>query len=283
MLGRRVASALAAALLVPAARQPSCASSGGAGTRAVAIIAGGFLIPAEQYLSYRTGLEALGCTAVICADPSTLSSPLSPNECGRAAIEASEALASNVGLSNDAPLFLVGHSRGAKACVAAASLSRRRVAGMVLLDPVDATSKDPSSVLATLSSLPGVPTAILGSQYGPVDGCAPPGANYESFASALDGSSSDRLVGKLSRTGHTQFLDERRSLLVDVCTPGKDSDASVREVALATVTAWLDTYCADTITNTMGSSATNRKAIVVDQIAVHALRGRQFAAAVEWL
>ena len=96
---------------------------------------------------------------------------------------------------------------------------------MVLLDPVDATSKDPATVLESLASLR-VPTAILGSRLGAIDGCAPSGANYESFALALD-AATPRIVGLLGRAGHTQFVDRRRALLVDVCTPDKDADADV--------------------------------------------------------
>ena len=268
MLGRRVisaqaTSALAAALLLHARPRSSAASE----FRAVAVVAGGFLIPSEQYLSYAAGLEALGCCTLTFADPSTLSLPVLPSEAARAALDAVEAQARGLGVAPDAPLFLLGHSRGAKTCVAAASLSRHRVAGMVLLDPVDATSKDPSSVLDTLGRLR-VPTAVLGSRYGESDGCAPRGANHEAFARSID-PATERLVGVLGKAGHTQFVDQRRSLLVDVCSRGADKDEQVRELALTTTTAWFE--------HTLKAHAAS------DDGSIRALRQRSFGATIEWV
>jgi len=58
-----------------------------------------------------------------------------------------------------------------------------QVAGMVLLDPVDATPQDPESVLDSLKQLRGVPTLIVGG--GADDGGCSPGL----FAYVLDWSS----------------------------------------------------------------------------------------------
>lgn len=266
---RRAASTLAAALLASSPFDLSLHPAGAAPTyRAVAVVAGGFLIPETQYGSYAAALEAVGCCSTVCADPSTLSQPCPPEDAARLALDAAEARASALGVPSAAPLFLLGHSRGAKTCVAAAGLSRRRVGGMVLLDPVDATSKDPSSVLPALAFLR-VPTAILGTRLGAIDGCAPSGANFDAFAGALD-ARAPRLVGTLQRGGHTQFVDRRRDLLVDVCSPGKDTDAQVRELALATSAAWV----AACVGQTSGSA--------VDADAVRALLEAQPTAAVTW-
>lgn len=144
------------------------------------------------------------------------------------------------------------------------------MAALVLLDPVDATGPDPSTVLPDLARL-NVPTAILGSGKSEFD-CAPPESNYERFAEAVgQKDSTPRLVGVLRRAGHTQFVDNRKVLSVDVCTTGKDKDAAVREVALATASEWVEAALAP-------SSAPG----VSCKRAAEALRGREFAASVEW-
>ena len=61
-------------------------------------------------------------------------------------------------------------------------------------------------------------------------------------------------------------------MLVDVCTPGKDRDEQVREVALATAQAWLQSFVLPT-------KPTQGKA---DLAAVRQLTQTPFAASVEW-
>jgi hypothetical protein len=128
-----------------------------------------------------------------------------------------------------------------------------------------AAGADPSTVLETLGAL-NVPTALMGSAY---SDCAPLDANYERFEAAL-GSRSPRLVGVLRRAGHTQFVDQRRVLSVDVCTTGKDKDAQVREVACAMATAWAGAAL----------SATEQQREL--RRAADGLRERSFAASVLW-
>ena len=60
------------------------------------------------------------------------------------------------------------------AAACALAQRRTRVAGMVLLDPVDATPQDPESVLDSLKRLRGVPILIVGG--GADDGGCSPGA-----------------------------------------------------------------------------------------------------------
>lgn len=179
------------------------------------------------------------------------------------------------GVTKDAPLFLIGHSRGCKTCVAAAAVAsenRRRVAGLVLFDPVDATEPDPFTVLPLLEGLKGsIPTAVLGSTKSSYD-CAPSGANYERFAEALGRSSTPGLVGSLRRAGHMQFLDDRRRLSVDVCTAGKDKDEAVREAAYATAAAWARACLQE-------DPKLRRDAL---RDAARALEAKDFRAAVEW-
>ena len=265
-ISRRVATKAAAALLAAAASSPLNAEP--PPPAALAVVAGGFLIPSTQYQSYADALERLGCATLLYADESTLSKPRLVTEGAGALLEQAEALARQRGVAPSAPLVLLGHSRGCKTCVAAAAQSRRRVAALVLLDPVDKTDPDPTTVLPTLGSLR-VPTVLLGSGRSGFD-CAPTNSNYERFAESLS-AATPRLVGRLGSAGHTQFVDDRRALSVDVCTPGRVSDAAVREVALATSEAWVRAALLD------GASGSEQRVREVTR-----LQETQFAAGVEW-
>lgn len=122
------------------------------------------------------------------------------------------------------PLVFMGHSRGAKHSILAAQAMKRagrNVAGLVLLDPVDATQFEAYSVLPVLRSL-GVPTAIVGA--GAEEGaCAPPDADYDAFFRVLGESGTPRLLAEVAKAGHMQFLDSRKTLVVDPCTVSDDT------------------------------------------------------------
>ena len=178
------------------------------------------------------------------------------------------------------PLVLLGHSRGAKVATVAAAKSKRRVAALVLLDPVDATGPDPTTALPQLQSLGRVPTVILGSGAGAGD-CSQ--NDYLRFEAALEKSGAPRLVGVLDRAGHTQFVDNRRVLTVDVCTTGRDKDAVIREVALAATTAWVGAALKpQPLSGAGAAAATAPGASARLQAAVSDLSERHFAAAVAW-
>jgi pimeloyl-ACP methyl ester carboxylesterase len=275
---RRSAS-LAAALLAitPLRPQPGCAESSAAvlpAPAAVAAIAGGFLIPSAQYQSYARVLEGLGCATVLHGDASTLSRPQALPDGARSLLAEVEACAAQAHLPRSAPLVLVGHSRGCKTCVEAAVRSTRRVAALVLLDPVDQTEPDPSTVLPELETLR-VPAAVLGSGRSAYD-CAPTGSNYVDYADALARGRAPRLIGLMGRAGHMQFVDDRRALSVDVCTPGKVSDEAVREVARSTIAAWTRAALAPQGRGGSGEGGARTAA-------AESLRGTAFAAGVEWL
>jgi len=279
LVARRVATQLAAATLLATSSFPGRSNGAEvAAPAAIAVFAGGFLIPEDQYSSYASALDELGCASVLYGDESTLSRPVPIADGATALLGKVEALATQLGAARSVPLVLVGHSRGCKTCVAAASrCTKRPVAALVLLDPVDSTSADPSSVLPELSRLSAVPVAILGAAKGALD-CSPTGTNYETFAAALD-ASAPRLVGVLGKAGHTQFVDRRRVLSVDVCTTGKDKDVAVREVALATTTAWVGAALSPSPpTSERGGGARS----AAQRAAIAKLRETQFAADVTW-
>uniref|UniRef100_A0A7S0EL35 1-alkyl-2-acetylglycerophosphocholine esterase n=1 Tax=Hanusia phi TaxID=3032 RepID=A0A7S0EL35_9CRYP len=145
-------------------------------------------------------------------------------------------------VDQELPVIFVGHSRGAKLAIGAATAFKDRVAALVLLDPVDSTNYEPDSMLPSLKTLR-VPVAIVGAQAD--EGmCAPFGANYEAFYSALETSRVPRLLATLPHAGHTQLLDVRNALLVDPCAAGTDDDAFVRQVCLGTMVSWIECWCA---------------------------------------
>ena len=85
-------------------------------------------------------------------------------------------------------------------------------------------------------------------------------------------SRSPRLVGVLKRAGHTQFVDNRRVLTVDVCTTGRDKDPAIRDVALAATAQWVEASLNEKMEEL--TEARSR--------AVATLRETPFEAAVEW-
>ena len=268
--GRRAlgAGGAAAGALAWAGGLAGAAGAAGAGRPAgVAVVAGGVLAPAEQYASYAGALAGAGCVAAVVADGGGLARAQGLEAGARGVLERADAEAAAAGLSGSAPLVLVGHSRGAKTCVAAAAASQRPVAALVLLDPVDATGPDPSSALPALRGLAdAVPTAVLGAAAGNGD-CNQ--KDYQKFADVLDSAGAPRLLGVLERAGHLQFVDNRRMLPQDPCTPGRDSDAAVREVALAAAAAWAGAA--------LGPDPRRAR-----RAAAAALAARPFEAAVSW-
>mmetsp|Transcript_12008 Transcript_12008/g.41644 ORF Transcript_12008/g.41644 Transcript_12008/m.41644 type:complete len:268 (-) Transcript_12008:85-888(-) len=144
-------------------------------------------------------------------------------------------------LDQELPVIFVGHSRGAKLAIGAASAFKGRVGALVLFDPVDSTNYEPDTMLPLLTNLR-VPVAIVGAQAD--EGmCAPYGANYVAFYSALEKSGAPRLLATLPHAGHTQLLDVRDALLVDPCAAGSDDDAFVRQVCLGTMVSWIECWC----------------------------------------
>ena len=280
VMSRRTALCATVAHSTAAMFWPLASSADGIGPpstpRALAAVAGGFLIPPAQFASYADALSAIGCSTILHEDVSTLTRPTALVDGGRSILQEVEARATAEALPSTAPLILLGHSRGAKLCVSAASQSkRRRVAALVLLDPVDATEPDPDSVLADLAALsPTVPVAILGTGKSGYD-CAPLGSNYKGFAEACRGPC---LVGTLPSAGHTQFVDNRRALTVDVCTSGKVADAAVREVAVATTKEWASAAL-DALVRPGGADSAGTAAL---QRAIRELRQQTFATSVEW-
>jgi pimeloyl-ACP methyl ester carboxylesterase len=201
------------------------------------------LLPPRQYTGYIDLLEELHIPSFIFEDGSTLGRPTTNQDAAQCLLTAIDSAAANNELVDETtPLVLIAHSRGAKAAVLAAQASTRPVAAMLLLDPVDATVFDNSTVLPALRSLR-VPIAILGSGAGAGE-CAPRGGNYESFffdAAAPAARVPPRLLAFLKHAGHTQYLDDRRMML-DVCTAGTDDDLSVRDVALAVMATFLAAF-----------------------------------------
>ena len=183
---------------------------------AIAAVVPGFLIPPEQYEGYCAVLRDMGIPAVVVDDGSTLGRPTPIQEAATTILAAVETAAAGSNVAASAPLVFVAHSRGGKSAVLAAQASQRDVAAIVLLDPVDATGAENSTVLPALRTLR-APLAVLGAGAGAGE-CAPPGANYAAFFAAA-APAPPRLLVLLPHAGHTQLLDDRAEIL-DVCSPG---------------------------------------------------------------
>eukprot|EP00747_Dinoflagellata_sp_TGD_P099624 gnl/TRDRNA2_/TRDRNA2_167801_c0_seq4.p1 gnl/TRDRNA2_/TRDRNA2_167801_c0~~gnl/TRDRNA2_/TRDRNA2_167801_c0_seq4.p1 ORF type:complete len:397 (+),score=52.57 gnl/TRDRNA2_/TRDRNA2_167801_c0_seq4:104-1294(+) len=194
----------------------------------VAVIATGFLVPPEQYVSYSNLLRELGLLPIIFNDGSSLFSATNITTAARKLLAAADEALDGP----DVPLFLIGHSRGAAVSLAAAGMSTRRVAAMVLMDPVGRSLLSQEALALPQK----IPTAILGSGAGAGE-CAPPGDNYAAFYEELESKSTSRVLAFLGDAGHMQYVDKRMEL-ADPCTVGSVKDDAVREAAMAVLTAW---------------------------------------------
>ncbi len=118
-------------------------------------------------------------------------------------------------------VFLAGHSRGGLAAWLAAGQLADLLAGLCLVDPVDASRRagGPSHVRHAAEFR--FPSMILAAGVG--GPCAPPGMNHERFAEATP-SAAHVIVHRL---GHADILGGwERTLGRRVCRPGPNSDTA---------------------------------------------------------
>ena len=234
-------TALATVIASGAAPRSTAASEslpGGPATseaRGIAVLAGGFSIPTEQYESYAQSLSAQGWHVDLFED-STF---------GRRIDNAAAGVCDRVqawlrrGNGDGRAVLLAGHSRGCKHVVLAArSLLAAGIAvnALFLIDPVDATMQDPESVLDVMKTLH-LPVLIVGAA-GDDGGCAPAGSNYRDFFEAMRAGGCEGLLAVVEQAGHTQFLDARASLVLDPCAAGREHDLKVGAFCRALLTLW---------------------------------------------
>ena len=184
---------------------------------AIAVITTGFMLPAQQYISYVDLLADLGIRAVTFNDGASVTKSCRLEESSAALLECAEAEAAVLGLPPTLPLVLLGHSRGAKLSVLTAAKASRPVAAMVLLDPVDATPFEPASTMGTLAGL-SVPTAVVGAADSATD-CAPTGGNYATFFDTLATSAAPRLLALLPQAGTCSLSISVRRCWREACAP----------------------------------------------------------------
>lgn len=200
-------------------------------------LATGFTLPTAQYQSYADQARVLGLAPLLFSDGSSSTQPTSLADASSALLSHIDDEARRLALPAATPLVLVGHSRGAKTAILTAAASRRPVAALVLIDPVDGTSFEPASVLDRLEAGGAkVPTAVIGAGLG--GDCAPAGSNYAAVFGALERAGTPRLLALVRNGGHLQFLDRRQELLSDVCTFKKGADVRTRGVAQTVLCAW---------------------------------------------
>jgi len=241
-------------LLRVTALYPKARGSGAKPPYPLAIISGGFLVPAARYMSYAEHLASWGYVVLLydkvevsSLEMNFLTDVVSVNFV-RDLIDwtCTDGCLSQL-TSPDQGVYLIGHSRGGKVSVLTAVLDRR-VTALCLLDPVDVTKYAPLSTgfpsavealrelgMQDIPDRPAVPIAIIGGELSA--DCAPRDANYAHFYDAATAPTWQVVV---PQAGHFQFLDEQSLLDRSVCAAGRTPDATVRAVSRAAMVSWAE-------------------------------------------
>mmetsp|Transcript_24282 Transcript_24282/g.33438 ORF Transcript_24282/g.33438 Transcript_24282/m.33438 type:complete len:409 (-) Transcript_24282:7-1233(-) len=241
----------------------------------LAVISGGFMIDSKQYVSYTERLASWGYVVVSYDIVQSFMSVRSDMliRCFITDIinwvEQNDALGE---IADTSKVYLVGHSRGGKVSVLAASHDPRVVA-VCLLDPVDNTVYAPlapgfpsavdtlktagrdslrdnveasppaednallkqSEVLEVNWEGPAIPIAIVGAGRGA--DCAPTEANYRNFFGAAPPPVWEL---EMENAGHFQYVDGASGIQRGVCTEGRASFEDVHNVSFGVMVAWAE-------------------------------------------
>lgn len=219
----------------------------------LAIITGGFLVPAENYTSYAKRLASWGYVVLQYDKTETVGDTLDDVlsvQMIRELIDWAETDPTLRQCADTERVYLCGHSRGGKLSTLAA-IDDNRIAALCLMDPVDNTVYAPigpryPSAIRGLGNLEKerysarmkrpLPMAVIGSGLGA--DCAPRDANYSRF---FDSSSSPAWEVVLKDAGHFQFVDSTSLLFRSICREGATPDDAVRAVTQAVMVAWGET------------------------------------------
>jgi pimeloyl-ACP methyl ester carboxylesterase len=184
-----------------------------AGPYPVVILAHGFLLDPALYVGYIKRLATFGYVAMTADYNDTTKSNIRDADNLRGALDWALAATQLAGKVDAAKAGVMGHSRGGKAAVIAASRDARFKA-VLGLDPVDSSSPlgcnattecpDASNALASLS----IPSAFLGETTDATSAgqaCAPAADNYTTFYGSAPAKSVEvTLLG----ANHLTFLDD---------------------------------------------------------------------------
>jgi dienelactone hydrolase len=187
-----------------------------AGPYPVVILAHGYTLKPTQYYGYIKRLATFGYVAMTADYTESLRSNIKDADDLRGALDWALAATELAGKVDAAKVGVMGHSRGGKAAVLAASRDARFKA-VLGLDPVDSASPlgcdpvtecpDASSAMASLS----IPSAFLGEttdQTGVFQPCAPAADNYTTFYGSAPSKS---LEVTLLGANHMSFLDDPKT------------------------------------------------------------------------
>eukprot|EP00210_Caulerpa_lentillifera_P008006 g7645.t1 len=207
----------------------------------VAIFSGGFLVKANEYVSYAEKLASWGYVSILYDKVETIMEPLDDVvsiDLVREIIDWTQSNPLMRKLANSHSVYLIGHSRGGKVSVLAA-LDDSRVKSLCLIDPVDNTvyaplgPRYPSAIAGVKSKHFDTPMMIIGSELG--SDCAPVEANYRQFFNAARGPAMEVTIRD---SGHFQFLDSHSSFVRALCLEGPTTDEEVRIITQSSMIAW---------------------------------------------
>jgi dienelactone hydrolase len=189
-----------------------------AGPYPVVILAHGFVLDPAQYYGYIKRLATFGYVAMTADYNDTTKSNIRDADNLRGALDWALGATELAGKVDAAKAGVMGHSRGGKAAVIAASRDARFKA-VLGLDPVDAVSPlppacspttecpDASSLMTALT----IPSAFLGETTdatGALQACAPAADNYTTFYGSAPAKSVEvTLLG----ANHLSFLDDPKT------------------------------------------------------------------------
>ncbi len=185
----------------------------------------GFMIAPSAYARLLAPLAGAGVNVLTPAlyrrSPATLLGRVSCEQEARAAAQRISELHTTGSAHR---IWLAGHSRGGQAAWRCANLFAEQgddlLAGLILVDPVDGSSRTPSAPDATARpAVFTIPTVIIGAGLG--GRCAPTAVNHDQFARATP-AAAHVVVDQL---GHADILDGRsRSLGRRLCGGAENPD-----------------------------------------------------------
>ena len=216
----------------------------------LALIAAGFLLDGSLYTSYSGLMASHGITAATF----DLSELVDDEMSARAMRSLIEQCGKDMQLGSfvdPSRLILIGHSRGAKLSILAASKGGVNeldgsVKALVLLDPVNNSPATPTgpgypnSLPYLKQYSPLVPTLIIGASKG--DDVVPAEANYSQFYRACSSPTSSLITWLIELPcGHLQFLDRQVAFFSLFSAPGLIDDALVRSISQSAMITFLET------------------------------------------
>lgn len=222
-----------------------------AGPYPVVVVAHGFQLPANLYLSYVKRLATFGYIALTADYQASILSMNNTNNAKEllAALDWAGQKAELAGKADLNKAGMTGHSLGGKLAVLAASMDPR-VKASITLDPVDGggfggcnppACVDASALLGSMN----IPTGFLGETLDSTSGmfgmaCAPAAENYTTF---YKGAKPPSIEVTVNGASHMSFLDDPNcGFTCDACKKETATPGSVNAMSRAYVVAFYERY-----------------------------------------